>query len=68
MDRFKEPTSKEEDHEKALEYIYDELLEELDREPTDEEIHERVDYYSYLEDEYADDMIAELERIEDEKQ
>ena len=45
MDRFRPPTFGEELVQVELERIYEQLFEELGREPTDEEIQAVYDYY-----------------------
>ena len=45
MDRFRPPTFEEEQTQIELERIYEQLFEELGREPTDEEIEAMYDYY-----------------------
>ena len=51
MDRFRPPTFQEEKEQIELEYIYEQLFDELGREPTDEEVKEV--YNNYLK-EYQD--------------
>ena len=67
MDRFREPTKQEEDWQAAMEMIYDELFDELGREPTDEEIHARADEYEDRHDSYIDSLIDDYKLIEREE-
>lgn len=46
MDRFRPPTFEEELMQMELEKIYDQLFDELGREPTEEEIKALYDYYA----------------------
>lgn len=66
MDRFQEPTAREEDWQRAVEQVAEELYEELGREPTDEEIAARLDYYEAEVDEMIDSMIDESKLTEEE--
>lgn len=67
MDRFQEPTVREEDYQLAVEQVAEELHEELGREPTDDEIAARLDYYEAELDELIDSMVDDAKLSEDEE-
>lgn len=68
MDRFKEPTLQEDDMQAAIEVVYEELFEELGREPTDIELQARIDYYQSEAESQIDNMIDDylMQNEEDE--
>lgn len=68
MDRFKGPTREEEDWQLAIEMVHEELFEELGREPTDQELEARLDYYDSEYDDHLDSLIDEHRLIQKEEE
>lgn len=67
MDRFKEPTFDEDMMQAAIEVVYEELFEELGREPTDIELQARIDYYQSEAESQIDNMIDDYLSAEEEE-
>ena len=63
MHRFRPPTFQEEKEQIELEYIYEQLFDELGREPTDEEVKEVYNNYlkEYQDKEYYPENFEEEE-------
>lgn len=67
MDRFREPTFDEDMMQAAIEVVYEELFEELGREPTDIELQARIDYYQSEAESQIDNMIDDYLSAEEEE-